>query len=492
MAEREPTDGMDMPVPVVPVCATIWPAGGEGKSAVVEDLTIHSELERLQTAARDGTVWVEARVEVNGDESQRKWLEGEYPVWQALPTPRIYWGQISEVLEALGLQAPSPQRKDVESASSSLLRALPFTYSRGAFGTVRDALFEQRIIDELKQAAGQDPLTAFPTTGFIPGNSESDGDEVLYTVLRGSVGVIGNTVVSVRLPDTFCPELAERHAHASPLKMVPADVLARFLPQGRTASGREVAEAIGMHQATSARAVAHRIRQRLESIERLAGQLNEEDKWDNQNKQEEDKQQGESVTSGKAEEEDRKRTEIKAEVSEKAQKIDVLAEVAQQLDRSLSTILRRFSGEISGAPQAVQELVPPETKRRYSFALDNVRALHDDCRLASQIVRHELVTFEQSRREHFQFVSAALASAFLIPTLMASVLGVNLGIPGEHSRVGFIAFVVAIGGLALVGFSALKTAQTDHWSPPPGRLRMHVGTAATILIALVIVLLVVS
>lgn len=218
---------------------------------MVEDLTDRSALERLQTTAEGGTVWVETRVDVDGDEGQRKWLEGEYPVWQALPTPRLYWRPMREVLEALGLQAPSLQRVDGESAPSRLLHALPFAYSRGAFGTVRDALCEQWVVDELERMAEEGRLTAFPSAGFKPGNSESDSAEVLYTVLHATVGVVGNTVVSARLPDTFCPVLAEGRAHVSPRKLVPADVLTRFLPQGRIASGREVAEAIGMHQATS-------------------------------------------------------------------------------------------------------------------------------------------------------------------------------------------------------------------------------------------------
>ena len=186
------------------------------------------------------------------------------------------------------------------------------------------------------------------------------------------------------------------------------------------------------------------------------------------------------------------RPKLKEDVTQKAGVIDGLADVAHQLDRHLSTILRRFSGEISGAPAAAQELVPPETKRRYGFALDNVHALHDDCRLASQTVRHELMAYEQAQREHFQFIAAVLASIVLIPTLIASVLGVNLGVPGENSRAGFIAFVLAIGGLAVVGYSALHTADEHNWSPPRDQVRAQIAIAIALRGALVIVLLVVG
>jgi CorA-like Mg2+ transporter protein len=459
-----------MPIPLLPVCATIWPAGGRGEWEVVENLTARDGLERLRVgAAEGGTVWVETRVDVNGNKAQREWLEGEFSVWSALPTPRIYWRAMSEPLEALDLQAPALHPADGEPGSSKLLRALPFAYSRGAFGTVRDALFEQWVIDELEEKADGGPLTTFPTVGFMPGNSDPNSTEILYTALHATVGVIGNTIVSVRLPDTFCPTLGEGHAHASPWKLVPADVLTRFLPQGRAASGREVAEAIGMHQATSARAVAAGIRRLLEGVEDVAGELNEENPADGKEK-----------------------PQLKDKVNKAAKKIDELAEVAQHLDRNLATILRRFSGEISGAPQAVQELAPPETKRRYSFALDNVHTLHDDCRLASQIVRHELATYEHSQQESFQRIAALLASVVLIPTLIASILGVNLGVPGEHSRMGFAAFVIAIALLCVVGYSALRTAGKHHWAPPAGQLRMHLGLAAGILGGLVIALLLVS
>lgn len=461
---------LDMPIPVLSVCATIWPKGGQGEWVVVDEPTERNGLELLRAAADEkATVWVETRVEVGGDEGQRKWLEGEFPVWRALPTPRIDWESMRAPLEALRLQAPALDRIDGEDASSRLLRALPLAYTRGAFGTARDAFYEKRVVAELKEAADPDPLTAFPTAGFLPGNDESAGVEVLYTVLHATIGVVGNTIVSVRLPDTFCPDRPEDGAHRSPPSLVPPEVLTRFLPQGRTAGGREVAEAIGMHQATSARAVAFRIRERLENVEDLAEQLGDEKALDREEK-----------------------PQFKVRVDEEAKKVDALAEVAQQLDRNLSTILRRFSGEISGAPKAVQELVPSETKRRYRYALDNVRALHDDCRLASQVVRHELTSYEDSQRERFQFIAAVLASVVLIPTLIASILGVNLGVPGEHSRVGFVAFVIAIGGLCAVGYSALRTADRHHWSPPSNQLRQHIGAAAAILIALVIALLLVS
>lgn len=460
----------DLPVPVFPVCATVWPSDGRGEWEMVDDLTGEAGLERLRSATEEGaTVWIETRVEVE-DSDQCEWLEGEFKVWEHLPMPRIFWRKAGDTLRAVSLKAPAPSRENREPATCWLLRALPYTYSRGIFGTVRDVFSEAWVVDELDRRAGSDPLTIFPTAGFKPSGEPSEPG-VEYAVLHAALGVIGNTIVSVRLPDTFCPSHGDRYKPRkghSPRKLVPADVLARFLPRDRTASGREVAEAIGMHQATSARAVAAQIRKRLENIEK------------------------EGSTSEGNREQDEAQKELKGRLENAATEVDELAEIAQQLDGDLSTVLRRFSGEISNAPDAAQELVPPETRRRYRYALDNVHALHDDCRLTAQVVRHEVAAFEQSQREHFQLIAAVLASVFLIPTVIASVFGVNLGIPGEHSKLGFLAFVTAMGALALVGYSALRTAGEHHWSPPPGALNGQIAAGVAIVLALVVALLLVS
>lgn len=420
---------------------------------------------------------------------QREWLEGEYPVWHALPTPSIDWSAAEGALAALGLPAPSVERDD-ECGEARLLRSLPLAYSRGTFGTVRDVLCEARIVDQLQQAAGGAPLTSFPTAGFAPVDSDPQG-HVGYTVLRTAFGVIGDTVVSVRLPDTQCPTRPDSDEPAPRPALVDAGVLTRFLPQGRTPSGREVAEAVGMHQATSARAVAAEIRRRLEEQEERAAELNTEkepkDEEDEERERSEEEASKQVRTEGKSSQQ-----ELKEEVEQAVKRIDELADIAHQLDRNLSTILRRFSGELPDAPPGARELVPPETRRRYEFALDNIHILQEGCRLGAQAVRHELVVYEQSQRERFQFVAAVLASIVLIPTLIASVFGVNLGVPGEGSGPGFVAFLAAMIGLGFVGYSALDKADDQHWHAPLSEFRWQIAWAGTILVALVAVLLWVS
>lgn len=434
-------------IPVNPVCATYWGSEGEASCEVIEDLSDGKGLRRLRAAATNhNTVWLETRLD-GLDEKQRTWLEGEYDVWAALPTPAMDWEPAKPALKALCLDAPTPLRTDGDEPQDRLLRALPYAYTRGAFGTTRDAFSEERVAGQLSRLADEGVLTTFPTAGFVPSHT-ANGDSH-YTILHATLGVIGRVVISVRLPDAFCPEAADTRRYVPPQRLVPADVLARFLPLRRMATGREVAEAIGMHQATSARAVASKIRAGLKDAEELAASLND------------------------SEAERRPRQpELRKQVVRAGKTIDELSEVAHQLDRNLATILRRFGREVPHAPWATRELVPPEVERRYRFALDNVRSLHEDCRLASQVVRQEVTVYEHAQRDHFQFIAALIASIVLIPTLLASLFGVNLGIPGEHDSRGFWVFMAVIVAWSVEAYVALKRAQRRGWhlSWPEGLL----------------------
>lgn len=432
---------LESPIYVRPVCVTYWDGANSGAWESVDP----GDTDRLRpladVIAGGGTAWIEARLDGLSKE-QCTWLEGEYDIWAALPTPVMDWSPMRTTLDAVGLEPPTPHRKEGEPGVQRLLRALPYAYTRGAFGTVRDALSEDRAVLELVRAVRGGPLTTFPTAGFVPGKGGAHGGTARYTVLHATIGVLGGVVVSIRLPDAFCPPGTDDRGHTSPEMLVPVDVLTRFLPLRRMATGREVAEAIGMHQATSARAVASEIRERLKETERVAGSLNADD-----------------TSSGR-------NPKLKAEVMKAVETIDGLTEVANQLDRNLSTILRRFSGEIPDAAEATRQLVPPEVERRYRFALDNVHALREDCRLAAQVARQALAVYEQAQREHFQFIAALLASIILIPTLVAGVFGANLNIPARKDPQGFLYFLLVIIALAGIGLFVMRSAKKHHWAPP--------------------------
>jgi Mg2+ and Co2+ transporter CorA len=166
---------------------------------------------------------------------------------------------------------------------------------------------------------------------------------------------------------------------------------------------------------------------------------------------------------------------------EDAAMIDKLTEIAHLLDRHISTLLRRFSGRIPDAPRPARELVPPEVERRYRFALDNVHALHQECRLSSQVTVQALMVYEQKRHERFQFIAALLASVVLIPTLFASLFGVNFNVPAQNNKHGFLAFLVVIGVSGVVAYIALKRAQQRDWKLAR-RERIWLGIAAGIVV----------
>jgi hypothetical protein len=446
-----------------PICVTHWNDAGEPYSVEPGD---SDQLGRLDATLGDGrTVLIETALD-DLNPAADEWLKGEFDPWKAMPAPPVDWSAVAPILTAVGTAAPPQQRQAGESLLVGLLRTLPYAYSRGAFGTVRDSFWSVDALPELAIGDDHALLTVFPTAGFLPSARQPDRQGLRFTVLHGTVGAAGRLAVVVRLPDTFCP----RHSDAGDFprldRLVPPGVLTRFLPRQRMPSGREVAEAIGMHQATSARCVANRIREELEGADLLAAGFQAED-------------EGEDDGDGPPTEE---------EVILAAATVDRLAEVGHQLDRHLSTVLRRFGGELPDAPPAARELVPPEVKRRYRFALDNVHLLHEDCRLVAQAIRNALATHDREQREQFQFVAALLASIVLIPTLLAGIFGASLAVPAEENESGFWVFLLVLVVLAATASSALRKARQQNWQVAPSELRAHGLIALGTLVAFFIFL----
>jgi|SRR5665811_957160 len=458
------------PIRVVPVCATYWPRADRPTLKTVGWPVTPSDRKALAAAVeRKNTVWIETKLD-EMTEKQRQWLEGEFDVWRELPTPEIDWTPTSDLLDLVHLEPPGVNRGADDSAEARLLRSLPFAYTRGTFGTIRDAFDDERIGSGLSGAARGDPVTVFPTTGFIPFDGRIEDQDDWYTVLHATVAVVGRIVISIRLPDRFCPERPERSIRYLE-QLIPSNVLMRFLPLRRMASGREVAEAIGMHQATTARAVAGQIRTRLKEAEVKAAALDADDS---------------KATGGS-----RGRSAVRQnEAKEATRKVDRLAEIAQLLNRDLATILRRIGGKVPDAGPEVRELAPREVKRRYRFALDNVHTLQEDCRLAAQIVRQSISTYEQSQREHFQFIAALLASIVLVPTLIAGVFGTNLQVPAQDDPAGFPIFLATIAGLAAIGYLTVRTARRHDWQPPREQLWLAMLAALAIVAAFAVYLVI--
>jgi Mg2+ and Co2+ transporter CorA len=269
--------------------------------------------------------------------------------------------------------------------------------------------------------------------------------------MRMSLAVIRNVVVTVRLPDLLCAgRLSARQFSSRPRGAI--RIPDRFFPSGLDVAAEDVADTIALHQATTARAVSEEVRLKLEEVE---------DRW--------------SPDSGDRERQHR-------DALEDARQVTEITETVQQLDAQLSRLLRRFG---SHGDRADAEGTLPEIKLRYRFALDELRSLLADCRLASETVGRGIASSEQNDRERFHFVAAILGAAILFPTLVASVYGANVALPAQNSWGGFIALLLFISAFALAGLLAISEAWEKGWVPSGERmLRGRLRSAAVVYAAL--------
>lgn len=452
---------------VRPICATCWDEKeAEGQPSTLDDLSRSASLAAIEkTVDRGDTVWIETYLD-GLTAATSEWFEGVFDVWDSMDNPEVHWDEMKAVLEAARLPL-----QEYEKHQQPLLRAMPFVYTRGVYGTIRDALSSDEKTCGRRLArsvAKAEPFTALPAIGFRP-SEERRRSCFSYVAIRSVLVVAGFAVFTMRLPDLHCSgndlEFGERRCAAVPLK-----IPRRFLPLLRAPRPREVAEAIGIHQATTARAVTGEVRRALRKHEATTKKLGSAPKQDGRRQQ-------------------RPRDNVVKAAHETAE----MAEAARKLDLQISQILRRFGHEDpSAGRERWTDLVPPEVRRRYVFALEDVRQLHADCQLTSQILSKSLDAYDHTQRERLQFIAALLASVVLVPTLIASVFGVNFGVPGEESVLGFAAFVLTIVGLGVLGYVALRRAEKYHWSPPKRELLAPLLGAGLLLALLVAVLVVES
>jgi CorA-like Mg2+ transporter protein len=457
------------PLRVRPVHATYWTGGRGGDSdaarfKLIEDLSERTNLAPLSDAVHDHyPVWIETYLD-GLDTDTRKWFEGRYEVWETMDNPVVEWDAMAAVLASVDLWPEGDTRSDRGEARDRLLRSIPYVFTRGSFGTIRDALSGNGTIEALVDG-GPKKLTAFATVGFNPCDDGGDSGDHAYIAIRTVVAVIDWVVITMRLPDFACTARSDANAgqplEASERLMIPM----RFLPLQRIPSPREVAEAIGIHQATTARAVAWQIRKQLNGGEALARQLNPP-------KTKKTKKERAAETA--------RRPQMHEEVIQATGTAEELADVALQLDRHIAQVLRRFGERSSGAPEPVRDLAPEEVRHRYRFSLEEIQQLHKDCRHSSQVMQQALAIYEESRRARFQFIAALLASIVLIPTLIASIFGVNLGVPAQESNDAFYAFLVTIFLLMVTGGTALGMAQARDWHPRPWEYLLFGGLALAI------------
>lgn len=321
---------------------------------------------------------------------QQAWFEGSVDPWQELEEPELDWTDVHGVLDAVGI-GPSA----LDPHERRLLDRLPYLYGRGV----------ARVAREVWGARSDAPahLRFFPTVAFSP--DEEKLDPPRFWTVRGTVGVIRNVVVTVRLPDLWWNDDREDFDYTPG---GPLDIAQRFFPRTDDLTADDVAEAIGLQQASTARAVSESIRTELTKIERASRRGDGSGaRWDRKAKH------------------------------ENARRVIDMTDTLYQLDRQLERLLRRVE---LNASDVVGQSSSSDIAVRYRFALDELRSLEGNGRLASEAIR----TAERAEREHFEFFAAIVASVILVPTLVATIYGANVKLPAKDSWMGFAALVGCI------------------------------------------------
>jgi CorA-like Mg2+ transporter protein len=364
---------------------------------------------------------------------EQSWFEGSVDPWQDVDAPEVDWTPVEPVLEAVGIAASALDRHE-----QRLLERLPYVYGRGVARVAREVWGTQ------SRAPAR--LRFFPTVAFRP---MGHGDQPRFWTVRMTVGVIRNVVVTVRLPDLYWDKDAKEFDYEPG---GPLEVARRFFPVADDLTADDVAEAIGLQQASTARAVSERVRTRLTEIERAS--------------------RDEVVTGTRA----TRKTDL-----ENARHVIEMTDNLYQLDRQLERLLRRIELD---AFDVKGRSISSDIAIRYRFALDELRSLEGNGRLASQAITHAIATADQAEHERFEFIAAVLASVILVPTLVASIYGANVALPAQDSWRGFIALMLFIIAFALIGLFSISKVLPRRGMPAAALLgRLPVRLAASVIAA---------
>jgi Mg2+ and Co2+ transporter CorA len=357
-------------------------------------------------------VWVQLALPRLG-ETEQQWFEGSLNPWRRTAAPGVDWTAVDPVLERVGL-APS----SLSLHERRLLRILPFAYGRSVALVAREVWGRQPRGD----------LRFFPSVAFHQIETEDESAPPTFWTVRTTVGVIRNVVVTVRLPNLWWNSAAKKFDYEPG---GPLAVPERFFAAVDDLTADDVAEAIALQHATTARAVTWEVRTELTEIERT---------W---------RMHAASV---KASNREKARADM--------QKVIEMTDSVYQLDRQIERLLRRFDPNGGGENDAA---TPSEIAVRYRYALDELRSLEGNGRLASEALRHAITTGEQDDRERFHFVAALLASAILIPTLVAGVYGANVQVPAQNTEPGFKALLLFIVASGIAGPCLIAIWARHKW-----------------------------
>jgi len=427
---------VDGRIPLRWICATV-PAGDDYE--LLDDLNSPAACRRLEHAARDHQpIWLELGIpehdEIRATLAEREsedvdvwaqraqdWLQGTLDAWVKMPVPIVDWSNVAPVLKAIGLPAPQTPTNRTAQPEIRFLEALPHLYGRGVARTERELL---------GGGGSLDATLLFPTVGFLPDDTEPDPTPEFWTV-RASVGVIRNLVITVRLPDALCSGERSPDYRSGVARL---GVKKRYLPFGRDADEQDIAEGIGIYQAATLQAVVETIREQLGRFESGSRDL---------------------VASAGSRDRDAEGESPIHELEDRLEGVVTLTETAHQLDRHVASVLRRFGD--SGKEN--DQLVPRDIRLRYGFAIDQLTSLREELRLARTALSDRISAAEQKAREQFQGLAALIASAILVPGLIAAVYSTDVKLPAEESWTGFAMLLLLIIGLALFGLWAVIRLQ---------------------------------
>lgn len=369
-----------------------------------------------QGAQTEHPLWLELHLELS--EENYAWFEGSINPWRQVDRPGVEWD--TEILEqALKVaELPLPRAGLGAPLESRVVALAPHLYSLGV----------NRVRQELGLDGSEERIDLFPLVGFAP--AEASGELAFHT-LRTNVVVVDGAIVTVRLPDLLCPPSGEPQAMSS---SSPLDIPPRFLPSW-DATAAEVAEEVARHQAATTRALADRVRKELRSV------LDQAD----------DRPADESLPADA-------RLQREREILDQLGRLTRIAEMA---DRQLARLLRRMG--TYGDDGANREAA--DIRRRYGYALDEIRALGREIASARDRYRARADAERQAERERFQFVAALVGSAILVPTLVAGVFGANVWVPGERHPAGFGALIALIIAFAAMGPLVIDRASRRQWRP---------------------------
>lgn len=457
-------------VRLVFACAHVWPGEGDPTRLSREELERELQRQNRESAVEETRpVWIQLTLKMDeADKEAQKWFEGSLDVWVTTPKLEPTLGDMRSILELA-----NASESDYALEHDTMLDVLPHLYGRGIFRASKDAFRGNEPPDD-------DGVGLFPTIGFSlakPIEPAKDDDEMnsnpepkrwetsprgrvqslrgreaeepaeplnsnaepapVFWALRTNVAVVGETVVSVRLPDLLCegryaeednPHEGNYHSHSDELR-----IPARFFPNKSSAA--EIAEGIAHHQASTARNAAETLRDRLRPIE-------------------------EKLTAFQSDEDDKQpRRREERELAERDRKLILdMSATVDELERQVSRLLRRFGSYGEG-----HGLVPGETKLRYGFALDEIRSLRDDCKRGMEVINASLVGLGQADRNRFELAAALLASVILTPTLVAGLFGANVRFPGYNEPRGLTTLVLAVVAFMALGILLMSVAWSKNW-----------------------------